>query len=125
MAQSKLSQPILLAQRRLAGCPVTGLLASATAVLVVAPGFWGFLWPLAWVALVPLFLALRQRTPRQAFFLGWWTETLIMWLAFYWLVATMVRFGDIPLPLSLLFFGIIGIGNGVRLGIFAWWMQWL
>jgi apolipoprotein N-acyltransferase len=57
--------------------------------------------------------------------LGWWTETLIMWLAFYWLVATMVRFGDIPLPLSLLFFGIIGIGNGVRLGIFAWWIRCL
>jgi apolipoprotein N-acyltransferase len=124
MVHSKRSQPILLAQRRLAGRPVAVLLASATAVLVVAPGFWGFLWPLAWVALVPLFLALRQRTPRQAFFLGWWAETLIMWLAFYWLVATMVRFGDIPLPLSLLFFGIIGMGNGVRLGIFAWWIQW-
>jgi apolipoprotein N-acyltransferase len=99
------------------------LLASATALLIVAPGFWEALWPLTWVALVPLFLALRQATPRQAFLLGWWTETLIMWLAFYWLVGTMVRFGDIPLLLSLLLFGIIGLGNGIRLGVFAWWVR--
>src|SRR5262245_11839473 len=99
------------------------LLASATALLIVAPGFWEALWPLTWVALVPLFLALRQATPRQAFLLGWWTETLIMWLAFYWLIGTMVRFGDIPLPLSLLLFGIIGLGNGLRLGVFACWVR--
>jgi apolipoprotein N-acyltransferase len=72
---------------------------------------------------VPLFLALRRATPRQAFLLGWWTETLLVWLAFYWLIGTMVRFGDIPRPLSLLFFGIIGLGNGLRLGVFAWWVR--
>ena len=42
------------------------------------------------------------------------------WIGFYWLVGTMVRFGFIPLPLSLLFFGLIGVGNGLRLGVFAW-----
>jgi apolipoprotein N-acyltransferase len=50
-------------------------------------------------------------------------ETLIVWVAFYWLVGTMVRFGYIPIPLSLLFFGIIGLGNGVRLGLFAWYVR--
>jgi apolipoprotein N-acyltransferase len=46
-----------------------------------------------------------------------------MWIGFYWLVNTMVEFGYIPLPLSLLFFGVIGLGNGVRLGCFAWWTR--
>src|SRR5881392_3442338 len=93
------------------------LLASATALLTVAPSFQEALWPLAWVALVPLFLALRDASPRQALLLGWWAETLMYWMGFYWLVGTMVHFGFIPVPLSLLFFAVIGLGNGVRLGL--------
>lgn len=99
------------------------LFASASALLVAVPALWPVLWPLTWVALVPFFLALRDATPGRAFLLGWWMETLIIWAAFYWLVGTMVRFGYIPIPLSLLFFGIIGIGNGARLGLFAWWTR--
>jgi apolipoprotein N-acyltransferase len=102
---------------------VAFLFVSASALLVAVPALWPFLWPLTWVALVPFFLALRDATPGRAFLLGWWLETLIIWVAFYWLVGTMVRFGYIPIPLSLLFFGIIGIGNGVRLGLFAWWTR--
>ncbi|MGE3538099.1 MAG: apolipoprotein N-acyltransferase [Candidatus Tectimicrobiota bacterium] len=99
------------------------LLASTTALLLVASSFWAVLWPLTWVALVPLWLALRTATARQALFLGWWTESLAYWLGFYWLVGTMVRFGFIPVPLSVLFLGIIGLGNGVRFGLLSWWLQ--
>src|SRR2546425_7837243 len=55
------------------------LLASATALLTVAPSFWDALWPLAWVALLPLFLALREGSPRRALLLGWWAETVMYW----------------------------------------------
>jgi hypothetical protein len=41
------------------------------------------------------------------------------WLGFYWLIGTMVNFGSIAVPLSVVFFAIIGLGNGVRLGLFA------
>jgi len=99
------------------------LLASATALLTAAPSFWESLWPLAWVALVPLFVALREVSPRWALLLGWWAETLMYWLGFYWLIGTMVRFGFIPVSLSLIFFAIIGLGNGVRLGLCAWWLR--
>ena len=95
------------------------LLASATALLTAAPTFWDSLWPLAWIALVPLFVALREVSPRGALLLGWWAETLMYWVGFYWLIGTMVRFGFIPLPLSLIFFALIGLGNGVRLGLLA------
>ena len=42
------------------------LLASATALLTAAPTLQEALWPLAWVALVPLLLALRDASPRRA-----------------------------------------------------------
>ncbi len=123
MRQSKRQRP----QRPLAspstGFPLAFLLASATALLLVVPAFWEFLWPLTWVALIPLFVALRDATPGRAFLLGWWTETLVIWFGFHWLIGTMVRFGYIPMPLSLLFLGIMGIGNGIRLGFFAWWLR--
>ncbi|HEY5864466.1 MAG TPA: hypothetical protein VI542_02780, partial [Candidatus Tectomicrobia bacterium] len=74
------------------------LLASATALLTAAPTLHEALWPLAWVALVPLFLALRGVSPKRALLLGWWAETLMYWVGFYWLIGTMVHFGFIPLP---------------------------
>lgn len=98
-------------------------LASTSALLIAALTFWAGLWPLAWVALVPLWLAIRTATPRQAFFLGWWAETLMYWVGFYWLIGTMVRFGFIALPLSVVFLGVIGLGNGVRFGLLSWWLQ--
>ena len=99
------------------------LLASATALLTAAPTFWESLWPLAWIALVPLLVALRAVSPRWALLLGWWAETLMYWVGFYWLIGTMVRFGFMPVFLSLIFFALIGLGNGVRLGLFAWWLR--
>src|ERR687886_1300442 len=99
------------------------LLASATALLTAAPTFWESLWPLAWIALVPLLVALRAVSPRWALLLGWWAETLMYWVGFYWLIGTMVRYGFIAVPLSVCFFAIIGLGNGIRLGLWAWWLR--
>ena len=98
------------------------LLATVTALLIAAPVFVESLWPLTWIGLVPLFLALRDVSPQRAFLLGWWAETLMIWIGFYWLVGTMVRFGFIPLPVSLLLLGVIGLGNGIRMGLFSWWV---
>ena len=99
------------------------LLASLAGVLTVSPMLYEPLWPLAWVGLLPLFVALRGVSAGRAFVLGWWTETLMYGLGVYWLVDTMVDFGDIPLPLSLLFFVIVATANGVRMGLFAWWVR--
>ena len=99
------------------------LLASLAGVLTVSPVLYEPLWPLAWVGLLPLFVALRGVSAARAFALGWWTETLMYGLGTYWLVNTMVDFGYIPLPLSLLFFVIVAAANGVRMGLFAWWVR--
>lgn len=81
-------------------CIVPMLLATATALLTVAPSFWDALWPLAWVALLPLFLALREASPGRALLLGWWAETVMYWVGFYWLIGTMVRFGALVVPVT-------------------------
>ena len=99
------------------------LLASLAGVLTVSPMLYEPLWPLAWAGLLPLFVALHGVSAARAFALGWWTETLMYGLGTYWLVNTMVDFGHIPLPLSILFFVIVATANGVRMGIFAWWMR--
>jgi apolipoprotein N-acyltransferase len=98
-------------------------LASLAGVLTVSPMLYEPLWPLAWVGLLPLFVALRGVSAARAFALGWWTETLMYGLGTYWLVNTMVDFGYIPLPLSLVFFVIVAAANGVRMGLFAWWVR--
>ena len=98
-------------------------LASLAGVLTVSPMLYEPLWPLAWVGLLPLFIALRGVSAARAFVLGWWMETLMYGLGTYWLVNTMVDFGRIPLPLSILFFIIVATANGVRMGLFAWWVR--
>ena len=102
---------------------VAFLLASLAAVLIVSPMLVEPLWPLAWIGLAPLFVALRGASGARAFVLGWWMETLMYLLGGYWLVNTMVDFGHIPLPLSLVFFVIVATANGVRMGLFAWWVR--
>jgi apolipoprotein N-acyltransferase len=55
------------------------------------------LWPLAWVGLIPLFLAVALRPERgRAFLLGWITGALFFYGSCYWLTHAMIRYGGIP-----------------------------
>jgi apolipoprotein N-acyltransferase len=76
---------------------VEAALAVLSAALLVLsfPDFeW---WPLAWVALAPLFLAIARRPQRgRAFLLGWITGTLFFYGSCYWLTHAMIRYGGIP-----------------------------
>ena len=102
-------------------------MALISAGLIIAPTFEPVLWPLAWFALVPILWALCQPTLtiKRAFLLGWWMEAFATWIGFYWLIGTMVNFGYISLPFSLILFAIIGLGNGIRLGLYTAWLRWL
>jgi apolipoprotein N-acyltransferase len=52
---------------------------------------------LAWIAAVPMFMAI-ERTPsfRGALFLGWWAGMVETAGGFYWLIDVMRRFADFP-----------------------------
>jgi apolipoprotein N-acyltransferase len=70
-------------------------LLSAALLVFSFPDF--NLWPLAWVGLVPLFVAVARRPGRgRAFLLGWMTGTLFFYGSCYWLTYSMIRYGGIP-----------------------------
>src|SRR3984893_5543455 len=52
---------------------------------------------LAWVAAVPMLLAVdRAPTFKQALLLGWWAGVVETGGGFYWLIEVMQRFADFP-----------------------------
>lgn len=52
---------------------------------------------LAWIAAVPMLMAIeRARSTRSALFLGWWAGLIETAGGFYWLVDVMRRFADFP-----------------------------
>ncbi|HEX8141065.1 MAG TPA: apolipoprotein N-acyltransferase [Pyrinomonadaceae bacterium] len=77
--------------------------ATLSAVLLVIsfPDF--NLWPLAWVALVPLLSSIARR-PRSspAFISGLITGVPFFFGSCYWLTYAMVRYGGIPAPVAYL-----------------------
>jgi apolipoprotein N-acyltransferase len=84
------------------------------ALLAVLSGFLYFLafpgvdlWPLAFVALVPLAIALRGQTPRRAAFIGWLAGFTMTMAGFYWLLEMLETFSGFPLPLCILFMAIL------------------
>ncbi|HEX8459727.1 MAG TPA: apolipoprotein N-acyltransferase [Pyrinomonadaceae bacterium] len=59
------------------------------------------LWPLAWVALTPLLLAIvRVARARQAFVLGWLWGALFFYASCWWLTHSMIHYGGLPRPLA-------------------------
>jgi len=73
--------------------------ASALLLVLAFPDFG--LWPLAWVALVPLLFNVG-RVPRaaQSFFSGWLAGTLFFYASCYWLTYPMIHYAGIPAPLA-------------------------
>jgi len=122
-----------------AGC---GLAALSIVLLILSfPDF--NLWPLAWVGLVPLMIALlRGARIKQAFVLSWAAATFFFYGTCYWLTHAMVHYGGIPwwVAYPLLFPGAMivglfpalwgatlarvgsrqGVGRALALAPFAW-----
>ncbi|HEX3949098.1 MAG TPA: apolipoprotein N-acyltransferase [Steroidobacteraceae bacterium] len=62
--------------------------------LAVTPFDFSFL---AWIAAIPMFLAIeRTGSYRSALFLGWWAGLIETAGGFYWLIDVMRRFADFP-----------------------------
>ena len=76
--------------------------ASALLLVFAFPDFG--VWPLAWVALVPLLFNVARR-PRaaQSFLSGWLAGTLFFYATCHWLTYPMIHYAGIPAPLAYLF----------------------
>ncbi len=62
------------------------------------------LWPLAWVAFIPLFLACRHKSPGRAFRLGFVTGLAGFGGLLYWINIVVTRYGHLPWLVSLFLF---------------------
>ncbi len=74
-------------------------------------------WPLSFVALVPLIVALRGQTPRRAFGLGWAAGFTMTMAGFYWLLDMLRTFSGFPTPLCVLFMAILCGYQAGRIGL--------
>ncbi len=91
-----------------------------SAVLLASPFLTPSLFPLAWVAFVPLFWAVDQaKGLRQAAFYGWLVGFIAHLLGFHWLVYTINVFGGFPYPISTVVFFIYAALQGIQMAIFA------
>ncbi|HYG81736.1 MAG TPA: hypothetical protein VD861_15170, partial [Pyrinomonadaceae bacterium] len=88
-------------------------LLSAALIIFSFPDF--NLWPLAWVGLVPLFLAVARRPGRgRAFLLGLMTGAVYFYGSCYWLTHSMIRYGGIPAWVAFLLL----VPGALLLGVF-------
>jgi len=96
--------------------------ALATVSAILCPlGFAGFdYWPLAFVAWVPLIVAMRGQTPKRAALLGWYAGFAMTMIGFYWLVSMLEVFSGFPLPLCVLFAAILCAQKGGRIALCGW-----
>ena len=94
-----------------------------SAVLLAAPFLVPSLFPLAWVALVPLLWAIDQaKSLRQAAFYGWLVGFIAHLVGFHWLVYTISVFGGFPYPISTVVFVIYAALQGIQMAIFAFFV---
>ncbi len=99
--------------------PITFLLSLACALLLAVPFLFPILFPLSWIALVPLFVLIQPVNLRQAFLLAWLTGGITNILGFYWLNHTIGVFGGFPHGLSELIFLGFAAYAGLPIALFA------
>ena len=92
-----------------------------SAILLAAPYLAPTLFPLTWIAFVPLFWAITQAdTLRRAVLYGWVTGTVAHLFGFHWLVYTINVFGGFPYLISSLVFLLYALLQGLQMAIFAY-----
>jgi apolipoprotein N-acyltransferase len=77
-------------------------------------------WPLSFVALAPLMVALRHQTPRRAAGLGWAAGFTMTMAGFYWLLEMLRTFSGFPTVVCLLFMAILCGYQGGRIALMGW-----
>ena len=104
--------------------PLNIFLAAIGAGLLAVPYLAPALFPLVWVAFVPLFHALnRAQTTRAAVLYGWLMGLFAHLIGFYWLVYTISAFGGFPYAVSVLVFVIYAALQAIELALFAWFVR--
>lgn len=78
------------------------------------------LWPLTFVAFVPLLVALEGQTPRRSLLLGLTAGFTMNVLGFYWLLGMLQEFSGFPTALCGLFMVLLCGYQGGRVALLGW-----
>ena len=84
--------------------------AFSSGLVLAAPFLREVTWPLAWMALVPLLLALRGQSAGRAFALGWAAGTVFFGVALYWLTTFGIPAWVLASAFLGLYVGAFGAG---------------
>jgi apolipoprotein N-acyltransferase len=77
--------------------------------------------PFAWIAIVPVLLAIdKASSVYRAVFFGWWTGIITNVGAFYWVIGLLERFGRLPRAAAVLLFLLLCAYQGTRFLLFGW-----
>lgn len=103
---------------------VRGWLALAGGVISGCLSFTAFagldIWPLAFVAVVPLYLALIGQTPKRAALIGLSSGFAMCMGGFYWLANMLKTFSGFGMGLCLFFTAFICVYQGGRIALTGW-----
>lgn len=103
----------ILGAARTAGPPVL----SGTLLFVASPAVGA--WPLAFVALIPLWAAVREAPPGRALAIGWLCGTATNLAGFAWGVDLLERFGHLSAPAAVAAIAAVSIYQASVFGLWA------
>ena len=79
----------------------------------------------AWIALVPLHLAVELTEPRRAFRAGWLAGTLAFTGSMFWVITAMNLYGKVPFPIAVLVMLLLTVYLGLYVAIYAGGLCWI
>jgi apolipoprotein N-acyltransferase len=77
-------------------------------------------WPLAFVAWVPLIVSMRGQATRRTTLLGWVSGLTMNLTGFFWLQKFLQTFSGFPAPVCFLFVVIVCAYQGGRVALLGW-----
>jgi apolipoprotein N-acyltransferase len=77
-------------------------------------------WPLTWVAWVPLIVAMHRQTTRRATLLGWLAGLTMNVTGFIWLQQFLRTFSGFPAAICFLFVLLVCAYQGGRMALLGW-----
>jgi apolipoprotein N-acyltransferase len=77
-------------------------------------------WPLAFVAWVPLVVAMHRQTTRRAALLGWVAGITMNVAGFFWLMNMLKTFSGFPSIVCFFFVFVVCSYQGGRIGLLGW-----
>ena len=96
------------------------IIAALVSGVLLVLGFPRFdFYPLAWIALVPLLIAVRGKNSKASFYLGLLTGFIYFAGTIYWVYHSMYFYGGVPLILSILLLIVLSLYLALYTGIFS------